>query len=120
MDEKNNNTPELREQERRRAINELRAYREELLKQIQQSQIEENSTNGKNNTKKLGAHPGTGNFYSSHPTKEDDDSWIMNGGFINQVKDETKKQQDMVQSEKDKMNTVLQDVEDEWGIGPNA
>ena len=51
MDEKNNNTPELREQERRRAINELRAYREELLKQIQQSQIEENGTNGKNNTK---------------------------------------------------------------------
>ena len=84
MDEKNNNTPELREQERRRAINELREYREELLKQIQQSQIEENGTNGKNNTKKLGAHPGTGNFYSSHPTKEDDDSWIMNGGFINQ------------------------------------
>ncbi len=47
-------------------------------------------------------------------------SLYNNGGFINQVKDETKKQQDMVQSEKDKMNTVLQDVEDEWGIGPNA
>ena len=47
-------------------------------------------------------------------------SLYNNGGFINQVKDETKKQQDMVQSEKDKMNTVLQDAEDEWGIGPNA
>ena len=34
-------------------------------------------------------------------------SLYNNGGFINQVKDETKKQQDMVQSEKDKMNTVL-------------
>ena len=45
---------------------------------------------------------------------------IEDGGLINQVKDETSKQQEMVQDEKDKMNTVLQDVEEEWGIGPNA
>lgn len=43
-----------------------------------------------------------------------------NGGVINVVKNETIKQQNMVQREKDKMNTVLQDVEEEWGIGPNA
>ena len=43
-----------------------------------------------------------------------------NGGIINGVKDETLKQQNMVQKEKNKMNTVLQDVEEEWGIGPNA
>ena len=43
-----------------------------------------------------------------------------NGGIINEVKDETLKQQNMVQKEKNKMNTVLQDVEEEWGIGPNA
>lgn len=43
-----------------------------------------------------------------------------NGGIINGVKDETIKQQNMVQKEKNKMNTVLQDVEEEWGIGPNA
>ena len=43
-----------------------------------------------------------------------------NGGVINEVKDETIKQQNMVQKEKNKMNTVLQDVEEEWGIGPNA
>lgn len=43
-----------------------------------------------------------------------------NGGVINEVKDETLKQQNMVQKEKNKMNTVLQDVEEEWGIGPNA
>ena len=43
-----------------------------------------------------------------------------NGGIINGVKDEAIKQQNMVQKEKNKMNTVLQDVEEEWGIGPNA
>lgn len=43
-----------------------------------------------------------------------------NGGVINEVKDETLKQQNMVQKEKNKMNTVLQDVEEEWGISPNA
>lgn len=47
-------------------------------------------------------------------------SLLENGGIINEVKDETIKQQEMVQDEKDKMNTVLQDVEEEWGIGPNA
>ena len=43
-----------------------------------------------------------------------------NEGLINKVKDESIKQQNMVQKEEDKMNTVLQDVEEEWGIGPNA
>ena len=43
-----------------------------------------------------------------------------NGGIINGVKDETLKQQNMVQKEKNKMNTVLQDVEEDWGIGPNV
>ena len=47
-------------------------------------------------------------------------SLYENGGIINEVKDETIKQQEMVQDEKDKMNTVLQDVEEEWEIGPNA
>lgn len=47
-------------------------------------------------------------------------SLYENGGIINEVKGETIKQQEMVQDEKDKMNTVLQDVEEEWGIGPNA
>ena len=47
-------------------------------------------------------------------------SLYENGGIINEVKDETIKQQEMVQDEKDKMNTVLQDVEEEWGIGPNT
>ena len=47
-------------------------------------------------------------------------SLYENGGVINQFKDETSKQQDMIRDEKDKMNTVLQDVEDEWGIGSNA
>ena len=47
-------------------------------------------------------------------------SLYENGGTINIVIDETVKQQNMVQKEKDKMNTVLQDVEKEWGIGPNV
>ena len=47
-------------------------------------------------------------------------SLYENGGTINIVIDETVKQQNMVQKEKDKMNTVLQDVEEEWGIGPNV
>ena len=47
-------------------------------------------------------------------------SLYENGGIINEVKGETIKQQEMVQDEKDKMNTVLQDVEEEWGISPNA
>lgn len=44
-------------------------------------------------------------------------SLYENGGLINSVKDETIKQQNMVQKEKNKMNTVLQDLEEEWGIG---
>ena len=47
-------------------------------------------------------------------------SLYENGGTINIVIDETVKQQNMVQKEKNKMNTVLQDVEEEWGIGPNV
>ena len=42
------------------------------------------------------------------------------GGIINAVKDETLKQLNMVQKEKDKMHIVLQDVEEEWGISPNV
>lgn len=41
---------------------------------------------------------------------------IEDGGLINQVKDETSKQQDMVQDEKDKMNAVLKNQEEDWGI----
>lgn len=41
---------------------------------------------------------------------------IEDGGLINQVKDETSKQQDMVQDEKDKMNAVLKEQEEDWGI----
>lgn len=37
-------------------------------------------------------------------------------GVINEVKEETKLQQNMVQVEKDKMNTVLQDLEKDWGL----
>ena len=40
-----------------------------------------------------------------------------NNGIINGIKDETIEQQNKVQKEKDKMNSVLQDVEEEWGIG---
>lgn len=47
-------------------------------------------------------------------------SLYENSGVINEVKDETLKQQEMVKNEKNKMNTVLQEVEEEWGIGPNA
>ena len=41
---------------------------------------------------------------------------IEDGALINQVKDETSKQQDMVQDEKDKMNAVLKNQEEDWGI----
>lgn len=47
-------------------------------------------------------------------------SLYEHSGVINEVKDETLKQQEMVKNEKNKMNTVLQEVEEEWGIGPNA
>ncbi len=40
-----------------------------------------------------------------------------NGGIINQVKEETQRQQNLVNGEKEKMNTVLQDIEEDWGIG---
>ena len=43
-----------------------------------------------------------------------------NGGLINMVKDETYKQQNLVQGEEEKMNTVLQDLEEDWGISNNA
>lgn len=47
-------------------------------------------------------------------------SFYENGGLVNKVKDETIKQENMVQKEEDKMNTVLKNVEEDWGIGPNA
>ena len=40
-----------------------------------------------------------------------------NGCIINQVKEETQRQQNLVNGEKEKMNTVLQDIEEDWGIG---
>lgn len=40
-----------------------------------------------------------------------------NGGIINQVKEETQRQQNLVNGEKEKINTVLQDIEEDWGIG---
>ena len=43
-----------------------------------------------------------------------------NEGLINMVKDETYKQQNLVQGEEEKMNTVLQDLEEDWGISNNA
>ena len=42
--------------------------------------------------------------------------FIENGGLISTVKNETIKQQDMVQNEKDKMNTVLKEQEKDWGL----
>lgn len=41
---------------------------------------------------------------------------IEDGGLINKVKDETQRQQNMVQEEKDKMNSVLRNQEEDWGI----
>ena len=41
---------------------------------------------------------------------------INDGGVVNEVKEETSKQQEMVQEEKDKMNTVLKEQEEDWGI----
>ena len=37
-------------------------------------------------------------------------------GLINRVKEETTKEQEMVQEEKDKMNEVLKNQEKDWGI----
>lgn len=39
-----------------------------------------------------------------------------NQGVINEVKTETQLQQNMVQTEKNKMNSVLQDLEKDWGL----
>ncbi len=39
------------------------------------------------------------------------------GGIINKAKEETLKQQEMVQNEEDKKETVMQNIEEEWGIG---
>lgn len=44
-------------------------------------------------------------------------SVIEEGGMVNQVKDETNKQQEMVKQEKEKMNSVLKNQEADWGIG---
>lgn len=39
------------------------------------------------------------------------------GGVINEVRNETRMQQEMVEEEQQKMNTVLKNQEEEWGIG---
>lgn len=41
---------------------------------------------------------------------------INDGGVVNEVREETSKQQEMLQEEKDKMNTVLKEQEEDWGI----
>ena len=41
---------------------------------------------------------------------------INDGGVVNDVREETSKQQEMIQEEKDKMNTVLKEQEEDWGI----
>ncbi len=41
---------------------------------------------------------------------------INDGGVVNEVREETSKQQEMIQEEKDKMNTVLKEQEEDWGI----
>lgn len=38
-------------------------------------------------------------------------------GVINEVREETNMQQNLVEKEKEKMNTVLKRQEEEWGIG---
>ncbi len=42
------------------------------------------------------------------------------GGLVNVVKNETSNQQEMVNKENEKRNTVLQDIEEEWGISFNV
>ena len=37
--------------------------------------------------------------------------------MVNQVKEETNKQQEMVKQEQEKMNSVLKNQEVDWGIG---
>ena len=39
-----------------------------------------------------------------------------NGGLVNNIKEETTKEQKMIQEEKDKMNEVLKNQEKDWGI----
>lgn len=81
--------PEFREQSRKKALLELQSYKKELLQQfeqLEQLKPEENGSSEKGKTKKLGTHPGTGNFYTSESTEEPefDDTWMNRGGFINQ------------------------------------
>lgn len=82
----NNQTPEFREQARKKALSELQAYKEELLQQLEQLKTEETSSSEKGKVKRLGTHPGAGNFFTSESSQEPelDDTWINHGGFINQ------------------------------------
>lgn len=43
-----------------------------------------------------------------------------NGGTVNLVKDETEKQEEIIEKEKEKKNSVLENIEEEWGIGFNV
>lgn len=40
----------------------------------------------------------------------------VDGGVINEIKDQTQYQENTINSEKNKMNTVLKNQEKEWGI----
>ncbi len=82
----NNQMPEFREQARKKALSELQTYREELLKQLEQLKTEESNSSEKGKVKKLGTHPGAGNFFTSESSEEPemDDTWMNRGGFINQ------------------------------------
>lgn len=82
----NKQMPEFREQSRKKALSELQVYREELLQQLEQLKTEETSSSEKGKVKRLGTHPGAGNFFTSESSEEPelDDTWMNRGGFINQ------------------------------------
>lgn len=43
-------------------------------------------------------------------------AFLEDGGVINEVKNSTQKQQEMIQEEQDKMSDVLKNQEEDWGI----
>ena len=74
----NKQIPEFREQSRKKALSELQVYREELLQQLEQLKTEETSASEKGKVKRLGTHPGAGNFFTNESSEEPelDDTWM--------------------------------------------
>lgn len=80
----NNYSSNIRENARKKVMQELKEYRNELLKRAEQEKNNDSVSGEKGHSKTLGTHPGTGNFYNHSHDMNEEEKFTSYNGFINQ------------------------------------